>query len=156
MQNNLTPPALDFALELRVSIAPTLELGSRSYGNRRTVPITGGTFSGPGIAGHVLPGGADWQFVESDGITFVEAQYVIETDDGVRIEVHNRGVRHGPADVMARLAAGESVHPGEYYFRTAPSFYPPSGKYEWLKRSVYLGVGERYSDLVVVRLWRVT
>ncbi len=156
MQNNLLPPQLEFALELRVSLAPMLELGSRSSGNRCSVPITGGTFRGPGIAGNVLPGGADWQFVESDGLTFVEAQYVIETEDGVRIEVNNRGVRHGPPDIMARLAAGESVHPGEYYFRTAPSFYPPSGKYEWLKRSVYLGVGERYADLVVVRVWRVT
>jgi hypothetical protein len=155
MQNDVLPPQLEFALELRVSIAPTLDLGSRTFGSRRTVPITGGTFTGPRIAGIVLPGGADWQFVESDGLTFVEAQYVIETGDGVRIEVHNRGVRHGPADVIARLAAGESVSPGEYYFRTTPFFSLPSRKYEWLRRSVFVGVGERYADLVIVRVWRV-
>jgi Protein of unknown function (DUF3237) len=155
MQNNVPPPQLEFALELRVTIAPTLDLGTRSFASRRSVAITGGTFTGPGFAGVVLPGGADWQLVESDGLTFLEARYVIETEDGVRIEVHNRGLRHGPADVMARLAAGQSVSPGEYYFRTMPCFFPPSGKYEWLRRSVFVGVAERYADLVIVRVWRV-
>lgn len=155
MQSSATPPQLEFALELRVGIAPTIELGAGPFGIRRTVAITGGTFSGPGIAGHVLPGGADWQFVESDGLTCVEAQYVIETGDGVRIEVRNSGLRHGAPHVLARLAAGESVPAGEYYFRTTPRFNPPTGKYEWLRRSVFVGVGERYADLVVVRVWRV-
>ena len=155
MQNDVPPPRLEFALELRVNIAPTVDLGTGSFGSRRTVPITGGTFRGPDIAGIVLPGGADWQFVESDGLTFVEAHYAIETDDGVRIEVQNCGVRHAPAGVMARLTAGESVHAGEYYFRTSPRFYPPAGKYEWLRRSIFVAVGERHADLVVVQVWRV-
>jgi hypothetical protein len=155
MQNDATPPQLEFALELRVGIAPTIDLGAGPFGVRRTVAITGGTFSGPGIAGHVQPGGADWQFVESDGLTSVEAQYVIETDDGVLIEVRNSGLRRGAPHVLARLAAGEAVPAREYYFRTTPRFNPPIGKYEWLRRSVFVGVGERYADLVVVRVWRV-
>jgi hypothetical protein len=57
-------PRLEFALELRVSIGPVFQLGWNSCGLRRTVPITGGTFRGPRISGRVLPGGADWQFVD--------------------------------------------------------------------------------------------
>ena len=150
-----TPPHLEFAFELRVNIAATIELGAGPDGIRRSVPIVGGTFSGPHIAGRVLPGGADWQRVEPDGLTFLDARYAIETGDGVRIEVRNRGMRHGPPAVLARISAGEPVAAGEYYFRTTPCFYPPAGKYEWMGRSVFVGACERSADLVVVRVWKV-
>jgi Protein of unknown function (DUF3237) len=97
------------------------QTGSPAY-----VPITGGTFSGPQIAGRILPGGADSQFVEPDGLTFVDARYVIETD-GIRIGVRNQGIRHGSKEILARLAAGEAVPASQYYFRTSPRFYPPVG-----------------------------
>ena len=149
------PLLLEFALELRVSIGPILEIGSSPNGLRRMVPILGGTFSGPEIAGRVLPGGADWQLVEADGLTFVDAQYVIETADGVSIEVRNQGIRHGPQDLMSRIAAGEAVPATDYYFRTAPRFKAPAGKCGWLNRALFIGSGERSSDLVVVRVWKV-
>ena len=91
--------APEFALELRVTIGPALELGWGSFGLRRMVPITGGTVRGPGISGRVLPGGGDWQFVDRDGLTFVDSHYAIETADAVRIEVSNPGIRHGAQDV---------------------------------------------------------
>lgn len=146
---------LEFVLELRVTIGPMVDLGPSGLGIRRTVSITGGTFSGPLLSGTVLPGGADWQFVESDGLTLVDARYAIETDDGVRIEVRNQGVRHGAPDLMDRIERGDAVPPDQYYFRTTPRFFPPRGKYEWLKRSVYVATGERQAHAVVVRVWRV-
>jgi hypothetical protein len=148
-------PRLEFALELKVTIGPTVEVGSGSFGLRRTVPILGGSFAGPRLAGRVLPGGADWQHVETNGLTFVNAHYVIETDDAIRIEVRNEGLRHGPPNLMERIAAGESVPPDSYYFRTTPRFYPPEGRYDWLKRAVFVGAGERFADLVVVKVWEV-
>jgi hypothetical protein len=148
-------PRLEFALELEVSIGPVFQLGWGSFGLRRTVPITGGTFRGPGISGRVLPGGADWQFVDRDGLTLVDSHYVIETVDAVRIEVSNPGIRHGAQDVLDRIAAGEPVSPSQYYFRTAPRFHPPDGKYEWLKKSIFLGDAERHPELVILKVWRV-
>ena len=147
--------ALEFVLELRVLIDPLVELGRHPAGMRRTVAITGGSFRGPALAGRVLPGGADWQIVEDDGLTSVDAHYTLETDDSVRIEVRNRGVRHGPADMMERIAAGQILTPTDYYFRTIPRFYPPEGKYDWLRRSIFVGSGERYADQVIVRVWAV-
>lgn len=136
---------LEFALELRVTIGATVELGTSDAGTRRMVPILGGIFSGPAISGSVLPGGADWQLCTPAGLTLLDA----------RIEVRNRGMRHGPAEVLARIARGEAVAPNEYYFRTSPCFFPPDGQYEWLRNSIFLGSAERYADLVVVRVWRV-
>ena len=155
MTESVSSPQLEFALKLEVSVSPTIDLGFGSLGYRRTVPITGGKFRGPGISGRVLPGGADWQIVERDGLTHVDAHYVLETEDAVRIEVRNQGIRHGPQAVMNRIAAGESVPSGEYYFRTSPRFYPPDGPYEWLKRWIFVGEAERQADLVIVRVWKV-
>ena len=150
-----SPPQLEFALELRVEVGATVELGASACGLRRTVPITGGVFSGPQISGRVLPGGADWQFVEADGLTFLDAHYALETSDGIRIEVRNQGVRDAFPDVLARIAAGESVPSVEYYFRTTPRFFPPVGQCEWFRRSVFVATGERRRERVVVRVWRV-
>lgn len=123
-------PRLEFVFVLRADVGPAIELGPGSCGVRKTVAILGGTLEGPLVSARVLPGGADWQFVEADGLTFVDAHYAIETSDGVRIEVRNQGVRHGPPAVMERIAAGESVPASAYYFRTTPRFYPPTGRYE--------------------------
>ena len=155
MNGSAAPPGLAFALELRVEIAPTIEIGRGPLGIRRSVPITGGRFEGPAIRGLVLSGGADWQIVDSDGLTLVDAQYVIETADGVRIEVRNQGVRHGPREVLERIAAGEAVPASAYYFRAAPRFFAPAGRYEWLNRAVFVATGERFADLVVMRVWQV-
>jgi len=154
MENRSTPvpPQLKFALELRVNIAPTIELGTSASGIRRTVPITGG---GPEVSGKVLPGGSDWQFVEPDGLTHLDAHYIIETLDGVLIEVRNQGLRYGPPEALAGIAAGESVPQENYYFRTTPRFYPPAGRCESFRQSIFIGSCQRYSDLVVVGVWKV-
>jgi hypothetical protein len=151
----MPPMDLEFTLELRVTIGPAVEIGSSSRGLRRTIPITGGTFHGPRLSGLVLPAGADWQVIEGNGMTIVDARYVVETSDGVRIEIRNQGIRHGAPEVLERLATGDPVDPQEYYFRTTPRFTPPQGKYDWLRQAVFVGAAERYSDLVVVKVYRV-
>ena len=156
MVDPTSSPQLEFTLELRVNIGPALELGENSCGTRRNVPIMGGTFEGPQISGRILPGGADCQFVESEGLTFLDAQYVIETEDGIRIGVRNQGIRHGAKEVIARIAAGETVPCSQYYFRTSPRFFPPVGRHERLKKSIFIGVAERYAESVIVRVWQVT
>ncbi len=153
--NYPSPPLLEYALELRVNVGPALEVGSSSYGRRRTIPIIGGTFAGVGLSGRVLPGGADWQLIETGGMAVLDARYVLETDNGLHLEVRNQGLRHGPTDVMNRMAAGEVVAASSYYFRTTPQFYPPEGHYEWLRRSIFIASGERLADQVVLWVWRI-
>jgi len=67
----------------------------------------------------VLNLGADWQTIYADGAAHLDTRYAIETEDGAVIEVINIGARHGPAEVMQRLALGEDVDPATYYMRTA-------------------------------------
>jgi hypothetical protein len=148
-------PSLDFLLEAEVHAGPPVEIGDGRDGTRRMIPITGGRFEGPKLKGIILPGGADWQIVRSREVLELEARYVLETSDRVRLAVRNRGFRHGPEKVMARLARGERVPPEEYYFRTAARLEAPPGSYEWLNRFVMVGSGERRRDRVAIRLWIV-
>lgn len=67
--DELVTPGLDFVFEARVAVGPPQDLGDVGKGGRRIVPITGGEFSGPQMRGEVLPGGADWQVLRSDGPT---------------------------------------------------------------------------------------
>ena len=76
----------DFKTELvweaKVKIASMITVGQSKRGERRVIPITGGTFKGPKIKGEVLPGGEDWQLVRPDGDTELYARYLLKTDDG--------------------------------------------------------------------------
>src|SRR6201999_4310150 len=117
---SLMKPELQLLFEARGTLDASIVMGETPAGLKRVVPILGGTFAGPEMRGTIVPGGADWQYVRADDVTVVEARYLLRTDDDVLIEVHHRGLRHGPADTMRRLAAGENVSPTEYYFRATP------------------------------------
>ena len=128
----------------------------RSRGRlRRIVPILGGDVSGPRLQGTVLPGGADWQAVEEDGLTNLTARYIIQAADGALISVTNQGVRHGPPDVIRRMLAGQAVEPGSYYFRAAPVFEVRSGPHDWLLRHLFLCTGARRPERVELSFFAV-
>src|SRR4051812_32982113 len=94
---------------LIVEVGEVMDIGSTPYGERRVIPITGGSFKGPILNGIVLPGGADWQIIRPDNVTELEARYTLCTNEAAKISVINRGLRHGPKDVMKKLMAGECV-----------------------------------------------
>jgi hypothetical protein len=147
--------ATEFAFELRATVDVPQEVGDTPYGRRRFIPITGGIFQGPKLKGVVLPGGADAQIVRPDGVADLVARYTLKVDDGTPIYVVNRGLRHGPPEVMQRLARGESVDPSTYYFRTTPTFEVAAGAHDWLNRSIFVGTGARYAAEVHLRYFRV-
>jgi hypothetical protein len=142
-------------LKASIALAPAQELGEAPFGRRRIVPICGGSFSGARLSGRVLPGGADWQLVRADGVADLEARYTLETHDGALIYVRNRGYRHGPADVMRRLAAGEAVDPSLYYMRTTPRFETGDARYAWLNRIVCVATASRLPQAVHLEVFEV-
>src|SRR5437016_13905554 len=109
-------------LTLQVFVAPPQKLGSVPHGTRVIAPITSGSFEGPRLRGKVLPGGGDWTLLRSDGVLELELRITLETDDGALIYMTSFGLRHGPPEILAALARGESVDRPTYYFRTAPTF----------------------------------
>lgn len=123
-------PALEFAFEEIVTLGAAVPVGETSLGRRNMIPITGGTFEGPGIRGTIIPGGWDWQLTRADGCTEIKADYMLKTDDGVVINVINVGALCPPRDGQATPV------------RTQPRFEAPAGKYDWLNRSAFIGTLE--------------
>jgi hypothetical protein len=152
---NVIVPKLEFVFELRAQVGPPVEIGEVAHGRRRIVPILGGTVKGPSFSAKVVPGGADWQMIQPDGFSELDTRYTLETDDGELVYVQNAGIRHAEPDVMRRLLAGEIVDPKLVYFRTVPKFETSAPSLQWLPRSVFVGVGERFPDEVVVRFYRL-
>jgi hypothetical protein len=144
-------PELELAVTVSAQLGAPITVGDTPQGARRVVPILGGEFEGPKLRGTVLPGGADWQYTRADGVAKLEALYLLRTEDGVHIQVRNFGTRHGPPEVLQRIAAGEDVDPREYYFRSLPEFSAPAGRYEWLNRYVFVASGVRYANSI--KLW---
>ena len=110
---------------------------------------------GPKLNGRILPGGADWQIIRTDGAADIKARYIIETDDGARIMVTSEGLRHGPPEVMERLARGDNVDPAHYYFRTAMRFETSDPKVDWLNRILALARGQREARAVRLDVYEV-
>ncbi|MCY1672598.1 DUF3237 domain-containing protein [Novosphingobium sp. SL115] len=140
-------PRLEFAFEEIVTLAPDIRVGPTSLGRRNIIPITGGRFEGPSIKGTIIPGGWDWQLIRQDGCLQIEADYMLKTDDGVVINVINKGV-------ACRGADGKPVP-----LRTQPVFEAPLGKYEWLGKSAFVGtlepVQEAGAPAVRIRFYKV-
>lgn len=144
-----------FLCKVEVALEPVRDLGDTPLGRRRIIGITGGKFSGPRLSGRVLPGGADWQVIRADGVAFLDARYTLETTDGALIYVNNKGYRHGPPEVIARLARGEEVDPALYYMRATPWFETAAPAYAWLNRTICVCSGARRAAAVELDFYEV-
>jgi hypothetical protein len=144
------PPALIPMTQVRCEVGALVTLGPAKYGERRFVPLGGGTVQGPELNGTLVEGGVDWQVNRADGVLDIAAHYVICTDDGALVEVQSDGMRHGPAEVMARLARGEPVEPHEYFFRTVVRFTTGAPSWLHLNKVLALAVGRREARAVLL------
>jgi hypothetical protein len=142
-------------LTLRAELGSIQMLGATPYGERRIINILGGTVEGPRLKGRILPGGADWQIVRTDGVVDLRARYTVETDSGGLILVNSEGYRHGPPEVMARLARDETVDPGLYYFRAVMKFETSDPAAAWLNRILALASGSRENRVVLLQVYEV-
>lgn len=118
----------EFMWEAKVKISKMINVGESKKGERRVIPITGGTFSGPKIKGEILPGGEDWQLVRPDGDTELNARYLMKTDDGYTFQVLNRALIH--IDAYTR----------DFYCKSVLDFEAPvSSPYSYLNHAIFLG-----------------
>ena len=151
----LAAPALEPFADLEVGVGTPIEIGRVVAGVRRVIPIVGGRCVGRGFSARVLPGGADFQLIATETMARLEARYVLETDAGDRIYVHNDAIRTAAPAVMARLVRGEPVDPAEVYFRCLPRFECAAPALAWINERVFVGVGVRRPATVVMRFFEV-
>ena len=140
----------EHVFDANVTIGGLLNFGKSKYGERRIIPITGGSFKGPDIEGTVLPGGADWQLTRPDGDVELYARYTLKTNDGALIQVQNRVLMHMSKD-------GKPP-----YTRSVIDFEAPSdSKHAWLNHAIFLGTltmpkeMPRDKPFVIISVYRV-
>jgi len=143
-------PQLEFALQLKVTLGDSYDVGDTQHGQRIVIPITGGTFEGPAIKGTIINGGADYQLANKAlNRTELEAIYSIKTDDGVYIHVRNRGIISSGKDAQGNPT---------FYFKAAPQFEAPAdSKYAWLNNSLFVCAPDFTQQFkgIVLNVWRV-
>src|ERR1700730_16141229 len=156
MRKRLPEPRLTKILRLEASLGEALEVGNVAQGRRRIVPLTGGTFAGPELNGTLLPGAsADWQIVLPDGSALGDIRFTLQTDHGDLLYVRSQGVRHGSAEVLARLSRGEEVDASEYVFRTSTQIETAAPQFDWLNKGVFISVGGRQPGGVIYEVYLV-
>ena len=142
-------PQIEFALQLKVTLGQAFSIENTQHGRRTVIPITGGTFEGPGIKGTIVNGGADYQLANAQGRTELEAIYCIKTDDGVCIHIRNRGIISNGKD--------QSGQPS-FYFKCAPQFEAPADSpYAWLNNALFVCSPEWRQDFdgIILNVWMV-
>lgn len=149
------PPTLEFFAELSVLVSTPQEVGHTQHGQRRLIPILGGEARGAGWTARVLPGGADYQLIVSPRLAELDARYVLETDGGDLIYVHNRALRAAAPEITARLLRGEPVDPQQVYFRCSPSFETASPALGWIAERMFIGSGVRRPERVEMQFFTV-
>jgi hypothetical protein len=151
MKNVRTKPMFAMRLDVR----PLLIVGATPGAYRRVGVVTGGSFEGERLSGAVLDGSSDWQTVRNDDSTTLNVRLVLKTEDGALIGMTYQGLRHGPADIIARIEKGEVVDPASYYFRINPLFETEAAKYDWINRVIAVGIGHRFADGPVYSVFEV-
>lgn len=115
-------PRLEFVYEAIAEVTDAIDLGAGPLGERRMVPITGGSFEGPRLRGEVLAGGVDRQLVRADGVRLLDAFYEMRTDDGAILTIRNH-VTSIPD--QRRFSYLEII--------------APEGPYDWMNDRIFVG-----------------
>src|SRR5262247_369491 len=156
----LMPPemkalGLDPVFIFQIEVKPPSIIGATPGHDRRSGEIAGGRFEGERLSGRILSGGSDWQSLRADGTTTLNVRLLLETNDGELIGMTYLGMRHGPKEVMDRLARGEKVSPSEYYMRATPYYETASEKYGWLNRVVSVAYGHRMAGGAIYQVFEI-
>jgi len=152
----LPEPSLTKIFRVEATLGEAFDVGDLAQGRRRIIPQTGGTFAGPELNGMLLPGAsADWQIVLPDGSALGDIRFTLQTDHGDLLYVRSHGVRHGSAEVLARLGRGEEVDASEYVFRTSTQVETAAPDFDWLNQGVFISVAGRQVGGVIYEVYLV-
>ena len=151
---DLTMLQSEFLGTLRIELGVSHLVGDAPSGWRRIDVFGGGSFKGPKINAALVVGSDSLQG-RADGAIQPDVRITLRTDDDAVIYMTYRGVRHGPADVMDKIARGEVVSPDSYYLRSAPFFETAAPRYDWLNRIVSIGVGRREPLAAIYEVYEI-
>ena len=135
-------PTLNHVMYIRAEIGEPINEGYDADGLLKvTIPITGGTVTGK-IAGTIVPGGADFQTVDTLAqVSRLHAVYDFVTGDSITVSVINDGIN--------------VFRDNDYYFCTAPRFScDPDSQWAWLMNRIFVCRPVEFGNgYIVLRVW---
>lgn len=151
MENELNA---EFLYEVQFDLDPSIIIPN-IHGTRVIAPCTGGSFDGPKLSGKVLPGGADWLNIRSDGVGEIDVRVTLQTNDDALLYVTYHGYITKVMEVISRFSAGEEVKPDDYYFTITPYYETNAEQYQWLMQTVVVGKGYLRKGGVGYRIYAI-
>lgn len=153
-------PHTRFLFEMFAALEPPLDLGDTPEGHRVVILTSGGSFSGPGMRGVVVPGsGGDWARIRTDGTFALDVRVCLRTEDDALIYMTygGRAAFNDAAQLSAALdfTSASPVDPATYYFRTNPVFETSDPRYARLNGIVAVGLGALGHGGVTYRVFEV-
>ena len=142
----------EFLFNLNLKLGDLKSLGDIVIGERRIASIAGGSVEGQRFSGEIIEG-SDCQLLRADGVLAIDATYLVKEDSGGLVRILNKGLRHGPAEVLARLAKNEPVQPNEYFFGSTMRFETSTKGLEWLNSTIAIAKGHRSGGVVQFITW---
>ncbi|MBN9142331.1 MAG: hypothetical protein BGP00_21325 [Novosphingobium sp. 63-713] len=154
-----TEPRFEFLFEIELKWRLLQQIPNMPSGaGRGATYVDTGTICGPHLNGRIYPNsGADWALFRPDKVLGLDARYMLEAQDGTLILMRNQGYLVGRApDVLPRIQAwmfedGPEVPFEDYYLRTTPTFEVEEGPYDWLMKTVVVGIGHRQKEGNTIR-----
>ncbi len=125
---------------LEADCAPIIPIGDIGTADLNIYPVVGGYFEGEKMRGEILNFGADWNFMDKDGVDVMDTRYLLKTDDGANIAISTNGRYINSKEQDEALDRGEFVDPGNYYFRQHLFFQTGAEKYKWLNGVIAFAV----------------
>ncbi|MDA0369441.1 MAG: DUF3237 domain-containing protein [Proteobacteria bacterium] len=141
MDDRQAPLQTDYLMTLDMEAMVGLEIGKTPRGYRRIDRIERGTFSGPKLSGKVVTA-TDHLLVLRDNSARPDVRLVLETTDGVLVQIMYQGIVWGPKEVLKKLGRREEVSGDQYYMRSAAFFETAmDNDYAWLNNVIAVGRG---------------
>ena len=144
--------------EVKLALAAPAEVVGCDYegpGKRLLIPCPEGEIIGPDFHGTIMSAGIDHQYVDSDGVTHIDAAYGFKLDDGRAVYAHVRGIRTVPDDQVETLKAGGAINPKDFYYVTTPTIEVYDESLKWMTKKVFVADCVRLPDAVLVTYYSV-
>lgn len=130
-------------LSLDVASDRAANIGTVARGRRTIVPIKGGHFNGTQLSGTVMPGGADWVILRSDGVMEIDVRITLETHSGSLIYLAYTGLFCGANDAMKKLAKGEVLNDSDFSLTVTARAECSDQSLAWLNTATIVGLGRQ-------------
>ena len=125
---------------LEAKCAPIVPIGDVGQADLNIYPIVGGYFIGEKINGEVLNFGADWNYMDKNGVATMDTRYLLKTEDGAYISIFTKGRYINSVEQDQALDKGEYVDPRKYFFRQHLFFETGAENYKWLNNTIAFAV----------------